>query len=297
MNNSGFCVLHGVDLHSFNSMRIHSNAENFYLPYTTDGMVEVCRLFESINDFILIGKGSNTIFSKESYDVPVVCTNMLDICEISGKEFVVQGGVTLSRLAWFAQEKGVAGYEFLEDIPGSVGGALFMNAGTYEDTISQLVADVKIYDFSEKRAVRLTSDDLSQFWGKRKSYFQQTDCVVLECRLKADIIDDRTEILEKILKIKKERYLKQPREYPSAGSVFKRPKADSEQPVYVWKLLEEVGLRGYSVGGAQVSVKHPGFIVNTGNAVGKDFVDLLNLCKEKVKNEFGTELEEEWRIV
>lgn len=296
MINSGYCVLHNVDLYAFNSMRIHSNSENFYLPYTTDGLIEVCRQFTSGKEMLIVGKGSNTIFSENNYAMPVVCTNMLNIAEKSGKSFVVQSGVTLSELAWLAQEKGVTGYEFLEDIPGSVGGALFMNAGTYDDTISQLVETVKIYDFTSKSVKEIGSEDLGEYWGKRKSYFQQADCCILECRLKADMFDDRADILEKMLDIKKARYSKQPREYPSAGSVFKRPYANGKS-VYVWKLLEDVGLRGYSIGGAQVSEKHPGFIVNRNNGTGEDFVELLNLCKSKVKEMFDIDLEEEWRIV
>lgn len=296
MINSDYCVLHNVDLYAFNSMRIHSNAESFYLPYTTNGLIEICRQFISGKEMLIVGKGSNTIFSKNNYAMPVVCTNMLNIAEKADKSFVVQSGMTLNELAWLAQEKGVTGYEFLEDIPGSVGGALFMNAGTYDDTISQLVETVKIYDFTSKSVKEIGSDELEEYWGKRKSYFQQADCCILECRLKADMFGDRADILEKMLDIKKARYSKQPREYPSAGSVFKRPYANGKS-VYVWKLLEDVGLRGYSVGGAQVSEKHPGFIVNRNNGTGEDFIELLNLCKSKVKEMFDIDLEEEWRIV
>lgn len=296
MINSDYCVLHNVDLYTFNSMRIHSNAENFYLPYTTDGLIEICRDFSSAKDMLIIGKGSNTIFSEKNYTMPIVCTNMLNIAEKTEKSFIVQSGVTLSELAWLAYGKGVAGYEFLEDIPGSVGGALFMNAGTYDDTISQLVENVKIYDFTEKCVKEINSDEMGKYWGKRKSYFQQFDCFILECKMNADKIGDRVDILDKMLEVKKSRYIKQPREYPSAGSVFKRPNANGES-VYVWKLLEDAGLRGYSVGGAQVSDKHPGFIVNRNNGSGEDFVELLNLCKSKVKELFGIDLEEEWRIV
>ena len=90
--------------------------------------------------------------------------------------------------------------------------------------------------------------------------------------------------------------MKQPRNYPSAGSVFKRPYVNGE-PKYIWKLLDEVGLRGYRIGGAQVSEKHPGFIVNVGNATGKDVVDLMNYCKQAVWDKYGIKIEEEWRIV
>lgn len=296
MINSDYCVLHNVDLYSFNSMRIHSNAENFYLPYTMDGLVEICRGFSSVKDMFILGKGSNTIFSKPDYKTPIVCTNMLNLAQASEENIVVQSGVTLSELAWLAQEKGVAGYEFLEDIPGSVGGALVMNAGTNVGTISQLVETVTVYDFASKSVKDIGLDELEKYWGKRKSYFQQFDCCILGCKMKSDISGDRTEIIDKMLEIKKSRYIKQPREYPSAGSVFKRPNVNGKD-VYVWQLLEEAGLRGYSLGGAQVSEKHPGFIVNRGDGTGNDFVELLNLCKSRVKDLFDVDLEEEWIIV
>ncbi len=296
MIDSGYCVLNNVDLYAFNSMKIHSKAEMLYLPYTTDGIIEICHTFSSTKDIVILGKGSNTIFSKTDCTKPVVCTNMLNLVQMSDKNFVVQSGVTLNELAWFAQEKGVAGYEFLEDIPGSVGGALFMNAGTNAGTISELVESATIYDFASKSVKEICSDDLKKYWGKRKSYFQQFDCCVLECRMKADVFGDREDILNQMLEIKKSRYIKQPREYPSAGSVFKRPSVNGKD-VFVWKLLEDAGLRGYSVGGAQVSEKHPGFIVNRGGGTGSDFVELLNICKSRVKDLFMIDLEEEWIIV
>lgn len=296
MKKIGYCILNDVNLCVFNSMRINSNAENLYLPYTTEGLEEICRQFTSGEEMLIVGKGSNTIFSRNNYTIPVVCTDMLCAIDETNQSFIVQSGVELNKLAWYAQEKGVSGYEFLEDIPGSVGGALFMNAGTYNDTISQLVETVKIYDFTSRKVRETGAAELKKHWGKRKSYFQQADCFIIECRLKADTFGDRTEILDKMLEIKKVRYAKQPREYPSAGSVFKRPNIEGKD-LYVWKLLDEAGLRGYSIGGAMVSEKHPGFIVNRGNGTGQDFVKLLDFCKLTVKEKFGIDLEEEWRIV
>ena len=98
-----------------------------------------------------------------------------------------------------------------------------------------------------------------------------------------------------MLEIKKNRYKKQPRDYPSAGSVFKRPYLNGE-PFYIWKIIDECGLRGYSIGGAQISTKHPGFIINTGNATGKDVLDLIEYIKSIVLSKYGILLEEEWRI-
>ena len=291
-----FFTLNNVDLYAYNSMRIHSNAECLYLPYTIEGLIQLCEKFSSSEEMVIIGKGSNTIFASENYSKPIVCTILLSGIDYIDRKFSTQCGLTLSELAWFAMEKSVCGYEFLEDIPGTVGGALLMNAGTYDDAISQLVDEVVVYDFAYRKVRKLVADELRMSWGKRKSYFQNTDCCILECVLNAEISGNYMEILDKMLETKRKRYVKQPREYPSAGSVFKRPFSEGE-PVYVWKLLEQAGLRGYMIGGAQVSQKHPGFIINADNCTGNDLVLLLEHCKQKIKEEFGIILEEEWKIV
>ncbi len=296
MNAHEYFEISNTDLYKYNSMRLHANAERFYLPFTVDGLIEICKKFASAESFTLLGKGSNTIFVSENYSRPIVCTNLLDKIEFQDGKIVAECGVTLSQLAWFALEKSVGGYEFLEDIPGSVGGALFMNAGTYSDTISQLVESVTVFDFEKSAVLTLTEDDLKAYWGKRTSYFCKNNCCILECEMKADAVGDYLQILEKMLEIKKSRYLKQPRDYPNAGSVFKRPYKNGE-PFYVWKLLEETGLRGYSIGGACISQKHPGFILNSGNCTGTDIQALLDVCKNRVKEKFDIRLEEEWKIV
>lgn len=294
--NNDFFVLNNVDLYRHNSMRIHANAEQLYFPHSVQGLIQLCEQFRCSKDMLVLGKGSNTIFLSDNYSRPVICTDFLNRIDFVKGKLKVQCGATLSELAWFAMEKGIGGYEFLEDIPGSVGGALFMNAGTYDDTISQLVDSVTVYDYGSKRVQTLAGSELKPHWGKRESYFQKEDCCILECTLKADCLKNRSDILDKMLETKKNRYAKQPREYPNAGSVFKRPHIEGK-PLYVWKLLEKAGLRGYRVGGAAVSDKHPGFIVNIDNCSGKDLEMLLDCCKKSVKELFGIELEEEWRII
>lgn len=296
MDNKGYCVLNNVDLWKFNTMRVHATAHRLFLPYTLDGLVEVCANYSHANEMIVIGKASNTIFSKEEYDTDILCTNLVNFIGFDNGKIYAQCGASLNELAWFARDKGVAGCEFLEDIPGSVGGALVMNAGTYDNMISDLVCSVRIYDFAKRKIVELSREELELSWGSRKSYFQDNDCCILDCVLETGKADDPDLIMERMLEIKQKRYKKQPREYPSAGSVFKRPFSSGE-PIYVWKLLEQAGLRGYMLGGAQISQKHPGFIINADNCTGKDLVALLEHCKQTVNEQFGISLEEEWKIV
>ena len=294
MKNAEYFELNNFDLYKNNSLRIHAKAARFYLPHTTAGLVSLCRGIKE--RFVIIGKGSNTVFVNSNYKTPIICTDLLNDIEYKNGEFIVGCGVSLSQLAWLALEKSVPGYEFLEDIPGSVGGALVMNAGTYDDTIAQLVSSVTIYDYDKDEIVKLSDSELKPFWGKRESYFAKNNCCILECALKADNEGNATEILEKMLEIKKQRYMKQPREYPSAGSVFKRPSLNGKS-YYVWKLMDSLELRGFSVGGASVSEKHPGFIINKDNCSGEDIEQLLQICKDSVKKEFGIDLQEEWKII
>ena len=143
----------------------------------------------------------------------------------------------------------------------------------------------------------LNESVLAPFWGKRDSYFLHNNCFVISCRLKGKgVSGSYQDILEGMIQIKRNRYSKQPRNFPSAGSVFKRPYYNGE-PRYIWKLFDEAGLRGFRIGDAQVSEKHPGFIVNLGNATGEDMLALLNHCKGVVMDRFGIAIEEEWKII
>lgn len=273
-------------------MRLKAFADYLLLPYNDMGVKSI---FKDYNDVIVIGNGSNIIFSESEYSSPFLCTKLLDELEFDGNSIIAGSGVRLSDLAWFALEKHISGFEFLEDIPGSVGGALSMNAGTYNDNIQNIVRSVIVYDRDSDSIIELDSSMLLPHWGKRDSYFLHHNCIIISCKFNASLSDDYLSILDKMLEIKKNRYKKQPRDYPSAGSVFKRPYLNGE-PFYIWKIIDECGLRGYSIGGAQISTKHPGFIINTGNATGKDVLDLIEYIKSIVLSKYGILLEEEWRI-
>lgn len=290
-----YLTINDFSLKQYNSMGLQAYADTVYVPVETSGISQLFNEHQ-LTDFITLGKGSNIILSQERYTIPFILTNFLNNLEYNGEYIVTDCGVSLSQLAWFALEKSIPGFEFLEDIPGSVGGGLYMNAGTYEDSIGNLVQSVMIYDYTERQIKELTKGDISSFWGKRDSYFQHHSCFIIKAVFEANSTGDRVGILDKMLETKKKRYIKQPREYPSAGSVFKRPYVNGE-PRYIWKLFDEAGLRGYRIGDAQVSEKHPGFIVNIGNATGKDIVDLMNHCKKAVFDKYGIQIEEEWKII
>ena len=204
-------------------------------------------------------------------------------------------GVTLSELSWFALEKGVQGFEFLEDVPGSVGGATIMNAGTYQDMIGDILSTVTYY--STKLNKVLTDEVQESFFGKRYSIWGDRGDIILSASFEIqERIADYESILNKLLENKKTRYMKQPRDYPNAGSVFKRPYKNGKG-YYVWKLFEGCNLRGYQIGSAMISDKHPGFIVNLDDATPEDILSLLDVAQTRVKTKYGINLELEWKII
>ena len=276
-------------------MGLQAYADTVFIPFETDGVIELLSDY-SVKEPIILGKGSNVIFSKDRYDTPFILTDFLKNIDSNNNYIVSECGVSLSQLSWFALANSVTGFEFLEDIPGSVGGGLYMNAGTYDNCIGNSVHSVIIYDFIEGRTKELMKGDLSPFWGRRNSFFQHNPCFIIQCTLEANTRANYETILSLMLDLKKKRYLKQPRNFPNAGSVFKRPYINGE-PKYIWQLFDAANLRGYRIGDAQVSEKHPGFIVNSGNATGKDIIELMNHCKMVIKTRFGIQIEEEWKII
>ncbi len=288
-----YIKLNDVPLKKYNTLQLESYAKSVYFPLNREGMIEV--MHETNQDKrILVGKGSNILLKREVYpdDVAFIITSLMDDIHIENDEIVCEAGVSLSQLAWFAIEHSIEGYAFAEDIPGTVGGALIMNAGQYEFTIGQYVNWIDVFDTQLNQVKRIIPDEL--FFSYRHANFNSTD-MVIACGLKNQGGDD-LENLEKVLNYKRERYRKQPRNYPNAGSVFKRPSKNGEW-LFVWKLFEACSLRGKRIGGAELSFKHPGFIVNVDHATNKDVFDLIELCQKSVKDQFDVDLELEWKVI
>lgn len=289
-------ILKNVSLKPYNSLRLEATAEMMVYPHTIEGLIDVMKAYsEEGKEIFVIGKGSNTLFKKTYYSDDTVFLNLklLDRLEIKDDEIMVEAGATLSDLVWFGIENSRVGYEFMEDIPGTVGGAILMNAGTYRNYIGDLITEVTYYDH-EEQIVKTRKKQEGDF-GRRQSFWSGTNHVLLSCKLIAER-GDYLEALEEVQRIKQNRFRKQPRNFPSAGSVFVRPKVDLKDMV-VWELLDKVGLRGYSHGGAAFSEKHPGFIINLGEATYEDILSLIELAKERVLNEFNVELTVEWKMI
>ena len=240
---------------------------------------------------MVIGNGSNLLFPDEGYRGAVIKTaGGLDACEADGRVITAGAGISLSALANAALERGLTGLEFASGIPGTLGGAVYMNAGAYEEEIKDvfLWADV----LTEDGIVRMTNEDMQ--FSYRYSALQdarQGERIALKAAffLRSG---DPGKIREKMSDLNTRRKARQPLEYPSAGSTFKRPEGH-----FAGKLIADSGLAGFTVGGAQVSEKHCGFVINRDNASSKDILELIRHVQETVMEKFGVQLEPEVRIV
>ena len=243
-----------------------------------------------------LGNGSNLLVSDRGTDRFVVkLSGRLewgDVREVN-RELVNWGGGSLSRLAAAALDRGLSGLEFAQGIPGSVGGGVYMNAGAYGGEIRQVVSSVTALDVDG--TVRdFTAQECG--FGYRKSVFSENRMLILKVRF-ALTQGDRAEIKAKMDDFAARRREKQPLEYPSAGSTFKRPAPVDGQPVYAAALIDQCGLKGLTVGGAQVSEKHAGFVINRGGAACDDIVKLMAQVRERVFQETGITLEPEVRYL
>ena len=198
---------------------------------------------------------------------------------------------TLEELSIYAMKHSFAGLEYFYDIPGCVGGAITMNAGSCGISFSDYIESVKYLDCNTRDVRILKKEEIET--GYRNSIFKNNNnFFIISCVLELPK-GDQVDILNKMEEIKKKRFFKQPREYPNAGSVFVRPKED----LYVGPMIEKLNLKGYRIGDAEVSTKHAGFIVNRGNATGEDIVKLITYIQEKVQKHFGVSLKTEQRIL
>ncbi len=249
-------------------------------------LVRLCR--EEEMPYYILGNGSNLLVSDKGYGGVMISTEKLDGCQTDGCRIRAGAGLLLSRIARKALESSLTGFEFAAGIPGTLGGAVVMNAGAYGGEMKQVLEAVTVLTREgEVKRLPLESLDL----GYRKSCIPREGYIVLEgeIRLEPGSPHDISSKMEELAARRRE---KQPLEYPSAGSTFKRPEG-----YFAGKLIEEAGLRGFSVGGAQVSEKHCGFVINRKDASSEDIITLCRQVQERVKMHSGVELEMEVRCL
>lgn len=272
------------------TFRIGGPADYFIHPQSREEVREIVRLCtEKKLDYYILGNGSNLLVSDAGFrGVMIQIYQNMSRVRAEKQRLFVQAGALLSQTAKTAAEEGLTGLEFAAGIPGTVGGAVTMNAGAYGGEMKEITEAVTVLD-REGKIRRLKRNELE--FGYRKSAISKYGYIVLEAELLLQA-GDREQILEKIEDLCRKRKEKQPLEFASAGSTFKRPEG-----YYAGKLIMDAGLCGFSIGDAQISEKHCGFLINKGNATASEVMALISHVRIKVKELFGVELEPEVKLL
>lgn len=280
---------HNFDLTQYNSYRLKAVCATAYFPATDAEIREVFQ--KEKEEKILLGSGHNVILAKDRYaESFVIFADNLSQVSVIGPIIEAEAGTTMLHLSKLALQHSLSGLEVFYDIPSSLGGAVVMNAGAGGEEIKDLLVSVRYYDPVADTFNEIDKAEIG--FEYRNSFFQRNPhLIVISAKLLLRA-GDQPAIQQKMEDIKTARWQKQPKDFPNAGSVFKRPPGH-----FVGPLVDQLGLKGYSIGDAQVSKKHSGFIVNTGNATGKDIIELIRYVQHKVKEHYNVHLEVEQRIL
>lgn len=271
------------------TFRVGGNADCYVKPSLEQlpQVIGLCRQWEI--PWMIIGNGSNLLVGDKGIrGVVIEMGKFADKITIEGNVITAQAGAMLAAVARQAARESLTGMEFASGIPGTIGGAVVMNAGAYGGEMKDIITSVTVLTKSgEKKTLSLEELDLSY----RHSCIPENDYIVLEAELhlepgKKEEIDARME------ELRNQRVTKQPLEYPSAGSTFKRPEG-----YFAGKLIQDTGLRGFQVGGAQVSEKHCGFVINKDHATASDIANLIKEVQDRVEEKFGVRLETEVKYI
>ena len=272
------------------SFRIGGPADYFVEPASVDELAGVLSLARQEKvPFFIVGNGSNLLVSDEGFRGMIVHTGgSLRSISVEGDVIYAQAGALLGAVAGAALEAELTGMEFAAGIPGTLGGAVCMNAGAYGGEMKDILLDAEVLTQDGERLVIPVEElDLSY----RHSIIFEKNYIVLAAHIRLSRVD-KTQIRNRMNELAGARKEKQPLEYPSAGSTFKRPEG-----YFAGKLIQDAGLKGYTVGGAQVSEKHSGFVINRGGATAEEVRFLIRQVRSKVKQQFGVELEPEVRML
>ena len=285
----GMTLLENEPLSAHCSFKIGGPVRALAVPQDVTSVSKLCCILKEhqLAPFLL-GNGSNILFPDEGLsDLFIISTEKLQkLFLLPDGAIYAEAGVSLARLALFAQQNGLKGLEFVSGIPGTVGGGLRMNAGAYGGELKDVVESVVTYYLPEQLLLELSREDCA--FGYRSSRFQKAGGFVLLSAVFRLEPGDGEEIAAKMRELNERRRDKQPLDLPSAGSAFKRPEG-----YYAAALIDEAGLKGLTVGGAQVSEKHAGFVVNIGGASSHDVYELLTQVRRRVYENSGVELEPE----
>ncbi len=283
-------LLTQVSMKEHTSMRVGGEAAMLVLPYSAAEIEQVLHvLLRAHVPHTIMGNGTNLIVSDNGYSgVILKLADNFAAIRVCGNQITAQSGASLAAVSNAAWRAGLTGFEFASGIPGTIGGAVAMNAGAYDGEMKDVVLKTTAMD--ENGEIIHLSREEHEF-SYRKSFIQKQKLIVLETTIQLEA-GEADKIKEKMQSLNARRREKQPLNLPSAGSVFKRPPDN-----FAGRLIEQAGLRGFRIGGAQVSDKHCGFIVNIGDATAADVIALIKWVKDKVYESSGVMLEEEVKIL
>lgn len=278
-------VLKNVSIKPYTSMKVGGNVKEIFFPEDTDDIIDV---LNKCNEVIVIGNCSNLIIPDGYYDKSfMILRDNFSKIRKDGYRIVAESGATMKALSRFALKSYLKGFEFLDGIPGTVGGGIFMNAGAYGPVISDVLESVRA--IRDGKIVSYTKEQLD--FSQRHSSFQTNREIIVGATFIGEE-GDQKEIEAVINDLNGRRREKQPLEYPSCGSVFKRPENG-----FASEIIDECGLKGLRIGGAEVSKKHAGFIINVDNASYEDVVSLIQKVHDIVLEKTGISLETEVKIL
>ena len=266
------------------------NAALYVIPGSIDELVDIVKACRAENaPYMVIGNGSNILVRDEGYDGIIIEVNSrINTIDVIGEEIVADAGAKLSAIAMTAAVNDLGGFEFAHGIPGNVGGAVVMNAGAYGGEMKDVLTEVTVMN-AEGDIFTLPTEELEL--GYRTSIIKTAGYIVLEAKIR--LKEGDPEVIRETMKdLTIRRTTKQPLEYPSAGSTFKRPEG-----YFAGKLIMDSGLAGYQVGGAQVSEKHCGFVINAGDATARDVRTLMDNVRDIVYKKYGVTLEPEVKFL
>ncbi len=284
-------IMYNEPMSKHTSFKVGGPAEIFAKVDSVDKVKNILKFCKKNNIKVtVIGNGSNLLVSDEGIKGLVIkyIANEVKIDKTSG-EVICSGGVLNLVLANKLLENELTGFEFASGIPGTIAGAVYMNAGAYDGEMSKVITNVKYIDIDTNEIKVLSNKELD--FSYRESIFQKMNTVILEVEMKFKK-GNKEEIKAKMLENKEKRASTQPQDFSNAGSTFKRG-----NDFITAKLIDEAGLKGYQMGGAKVSEKHAGFVVNTGNATAEDIINLIEYVKKVVYEKYGKKLETEVRII
>ena len=283
-------IIENAVMKNYTTYKVGGKVICIVIPNDEEALITLLEYIKENNiKYKILGNGSNVIFNDKGFDGVIIKLDNFNNLKILGNKVIVGAGYMLNKLALRVSRLGFTGMEFATGIPGTVGGAVYMNAGAYKTDMGYIVTSVKVLT-PNLEIKTMYNKDLDFHY--RTSFFQKNkDYICLEATISL-IKGNEEEIMELINSRKQRRIETQPLEYPSAGSVFRNPEGD-----FAGRLIEEIGYKGKSNGGAKVSEKHANFIINSGNATGEEIKELIIEIQNKGKEKYGIDLKIEQEFV